>query len=918
MSEPGNRLFVRILQWVAHQVLHHPRWFFWPQVGLAILCVVYTVSRLQFSTSRNDLVSDKLHYHHIFLEFRKEFSAEDDIVVLVESENSEKNRQFIERLGARVSAEPKLFTDIFYRGDLPMLGPKALLFLDAPTLEELQARLRQYRPFLERVVTTTNLGSLFQLINRQFRAAQRATREENQTLVGALPALERIVSQARESLVRPGTPPSPGVNTLFGSGGEAERQMYLTYADGRLFLLSTRPAHRGVAGDAIERMRALVEATRVEVPGVNVGVTGGGVLELDEMNQSQVDSIMATLLSLVLVGLIFVFGYHETGRPLKAMFCLLIGLCYSMGYTTLTVGRLNILTITFAPMLVGMAIDFGVHLITRFEEELRLGVHHLLALRKAMVNTGEGIYTGAFTTAGAFFAMSFTDFAGVREMGIITGGGLLVCLVPMMTMLPVMLMKGRQNRIDRGQVDEVRAPFRERVENFLLTHPRWITVGGLVVSGLCFTQFARVPFDYDLRNLQSKGLPAVVYEKKLMDSTPRSVLFGAVVASNAVEAMRLQSHLTNLATVADVDSIAPLLVQDQAPKLKLIEAIRKDLETLRFPEPSETLPDLTDLGQTLTYLQSYLGQAADAVQSEPGETNLLARLRSLRTEIGSLRTQLAHGDRRRNQLKLAAFERAFFEDLRSTFSTLQSQDATSALRVEDLPDPIRNRFVGRTGMFLLQVYPKIDVWVRTNQLAFVGELRKVVPDVTGDPVQLLEYTTLLKESYQNAAWYALAAMVVLVFLQFRSLTAVFLAHVPVVSAGIWLVGLMGVFGVPFNPANIMTLPLVVGIGVTYGVHILTRFAEERNPAILAKSTGKAVLVSGLTTVAGFGSLILAKHQGIVSLGFVMSVGVAAAMLGGLVSLPALLMLGRRTPDGVKKEPSDTNARVSLGREEPRL
>ncbi len=919
MSEPGeNRLFVRLLQRLAHAVLRYPRWFFWPQVALALLCVGYTAMRLGFSTSRNDLVSDKLHYHHIFLEFRKEFAAEDDIVVLVESENPEKNRQFIERLGARLESEkpPKLFTDVFYRGDLPMLGPKALLFLDDATLGELRTRLREYRPFLNRVVGTTNLGSLFQLINRQFRTAQRATNGENESLIGTLPALERIVSQARDSLVRPGTPPSPGVNALFGSGAEAERQVYLTFAEGRLFLLSTRPASRAVAGDAIQRMRALVAETRKEVPGVNVGVTGGGVLELDEMKQSQRDSMLATLLALVLVGIIFVYGYHETGRPLKAIFCLLIGLCYSMGYTTLTVGRLNILTITFAPMLVGMAIDFGVHLITRFEEELRNGAHQKLALRKAMVNTGEGIFTGAFTTAGAFFAMSFTDFSGVREMGIITGGGLLVCLVPMMTMLPTLLLKGRQNSLDRGHRDPT-TRIRERMEHFVLRHPRIVTAVGLGLTGVCLAQFGRVEFDYDLRNMQSKGLPAVVYEKKLMDSTPRSVLFGAVVASNALDAVRLQAMLTNLPTVANVDSIAPLLVQDSGPKLAKIEEIRRDLASLRFPEPSESLPDIVDLDQTLTYLQSYLGQAAEVVRKESQDTNLLAELTGLRASIGSLRSQLHHGDRERNRRKLAAFERAFFEDLRSTFAALQSQDASTALRKEDLPEPIRNRFVGRTGKFLLQVYPKIDVWIRTNQIAFVRDLRSVVPDATGDPVQLLEYTSLLKQSYERAAWYALAAMLVLVYVQFRSLRAVLLAHVPVLLAGVWLVGLMAMFNVPFNPANIMTLPLVVGIGVTYGVHILTRFAEERNPAILAKSTGKAVLVSGLTTAAGFGSLILAKHQGIVSLGFVMSVGVAAAMIAGLLSLPALLMLFPKDARS-KKEPSDTNAQVSLGREEPRL
>lgn len=904
-ATPPTRL-VRLLHRLAQVVLHRPRWFLWPQWVLAALCVGYTGMRLHFSTSRNDLVSERLHYHRIFLDMRKEFPAGDDIVAVVESESTEKNRQFVERLGARLEAETNLFTDVFYRGDLAMLGHKALLFLDEPTLEELHGRLLEYRPFLTRVATTTNLNSLFQLMNRQFRVAGRSTNAgaDSESLVGALPALERIVAQAADCLRRPGTPPSPGVSALFG-GADSDQQVYLTFGGGQVFLLSLRQRDPDDAGPAIQRLRELLRETKLEVPGVNADITGGPVLELDEMNQSQRDSMVATLLALALVAVIFVYGYNETGRPLKAIAALLVGLCYSMGYTTLAVGRLNILTITFAPMLVGMAIDFGVHLITRYEEELRQGLSRQLAMLKAMVNTGQGIYTGAFTTAGAFFAMSFTDFSGVREMGIITGGGLLVCLIPMMTLLPVLLLRGRQNSIDRGRGDRPPGP-RERLEQFVLRRPGWITLAGLVITAAALTQFRHVYFDYDLRNMQSAGLPAVVYEKKLMQSTPRSVLFGAVVASNATEAVALQARLTNLTTVAAVDSIAPLLLADPTHRLQLIGEVKRDLAGLSFPEPTEASPRLQDLSQTLFYLQAYLGQAADAVEKEPGETNLLARLRSFRAAIGDLRAEMQQGDRAAQSAKLGAYERAFFTDLRATFRTLQQQDDTAPLRIEDLPEVIRNRFVGRTGKFLLQVYPNIDVWIRTNQAAFVQELRTLVPEVTGEPVQLLEYTTLLKESYEKAAYYAIAAMVVLVYLQFRSLKAVLLAHLPVLMAAIWLTGLMGWYGVPFNPANIMTLPLVVGVGVTYGVHILTRFAEEQDPAILAKSTGKAVLVSGLTTVAGFGSLIVAKHQGIVSLGFVMSFGVAASMLAGLLFLPALLVLLPRprplpVPGSGKKE-----------------
>src|SRR5688572_32024072 len=132
-----------------------------------------------------------------------------------------------------------------------------------------------------------------------------------------------------------------------------------------------------------------------------------------------------------------------------------------------------------------------------------------------------------------------------------------------------------------------------------------------------------------------------------------------------------------------------------------------------------------------------------------------------------------------------------------------------------------------------------------------------------------------------------------------------------------MVGMMGWQGIPFNPANIMTLPLVIGIGVTNGIHILNRFAEEHSPSILAKSTGKAVLVSGLTTIAGFGSLVLAKHQGIESLGWVMSTGVATCMLAGLTFLPAILTLMTRNGGGEKNQPSADNAQSTLGREEPR-
>jgi uncharacterized protein len=886
-----ENLAERMLHRLSDSICRHPRWYFYPQVVLFLVCVFYTVDALKFSTDRNALVGSEKLYHHNYLEFRKEFSVQDDLVAVIESDDLVKNRQFVERLAVRLEAQPEVFTNVFYKGDLKLMGPKALLFLPEDTLVEFRQTLSDFRPFIVNFSQATNLGSLFRLVNQQFRTAPQEATPETESMLKALPALERILTEATDSLNRPGLPPSPGVAALFDGGQEAEQSQYITFAQGRLYLVT---AHARVAArnfEAVEHLRAAVQATQIEVPGVNAGVTGEPVLEYDEMKQSQYDTTVATIVSLVIVAFLFIYGFSETGRPLKAMVCLLVGLGYTMGFATLVVGHLNILTITFLPMLIGLAIDFGVHLISRYEEEIRGGRSEPEALRLALVNTGMGIFTAAFTTAGAFLAMGLTDFEGIKEMGLISGGGLLICLVPMMTMLPALLLRGTQNVIDHQAVREMEK--RERIERLWLDRPGIVIGVSAVLTALSLLQFGKVYFDYNLLHLQTKGLETVALEHKLIHSATKSVLFGAVTADSLPEAVALERRLTNLSTVASVDSMAQFLSEKQDRKLELVRAVKAEVSGIEFATVDPQPVDLLDLSQTLYGLGGYLGQALTEVRKE-NDAKFEAQLLSLTTAIDRLRTTMLNGDRGKAAEKLGQFQRALLDDVRETFRSIRNQDARERLRPEDLPITLRNRFVGRSGKLLLQVYPKGDVWQRDQQEAFVRELRTVDPNVTGTPVQLYEYTTLLKDSYVEAAWYALGAIVILVLVHFRNLSSVVLSLLPVALGACWMAGLMGLLGIPFNPANIMTLPLVIGIGVTSGIHILNRFSEEENPSILAKSTGKAVLISALTTIAGFGSLMLAAHQGIESLGYVMSIGTATCMIAALTFLPAMLnvLVGR--------------------------
>ncbi|MGO8929701.1 MAG: MMPL family transporter [Limisphaerales bacterium] len=902
-----DTVFARLLHRLARAVCYHPRWFVYPQICLALAGALYAADRLKLDMNRDHLVGPKLRQERLFLKYRKEFPQADELVVVVQSGRRERNRQFVERLAARVAPETNLFTGLFYKGDLATFGPKALLLVPTEDLEEMRRVLHEYRPLIQEFAQATNLNSLFGLVNKQFRTAPAATNATTETLIQHIPFLQRLIEQARQCLLGSGMPPSPGVETLFAGGEQAEQSTYLAFDQGRVYLLTVQPPSEALAAKAIEELRRLISATQFDVPGVNVGLTGEPVLEYDEMREAGRDSMAASIVALVLCSVIFIVAYGQVWRPFKAALCLLVGMGYCLGFTTLAIGHLNILTIIFAPMLIGLAMDFGIHLISRYEEEMRDRRTETEAIERATAFTGQGMITGGATMAAAFLAMALTDFKGMWEMGIIAGCGVLLCLVPMMTCLPLLLRRGRQNQLDHqiGRAGQRRL----QIELLWLRQPTlvaWLTLL-LCVAAVC--EFNRVHFDYDLLHLQSPGLSSVIYEKTLIAATGSSALYSEVVADSAAQAREYEEKIRRLAAVADVKSAADYVTPDQGRKLELIRSIKAELALIHFAPMDRNPVQLEPLSATLYNLAGYLWLAEVLVHES--NSALARQLVSLHDAISELRVVMLSG-RAGIGRQLTRFQQAFFADLHQTLEAIKMQDATEPLTVRDLPLALREHFIGTTGKYLLQVYARKDLWHHENQQEFLRELEKVVPadKVTGTPSQLYQYTTLLKNSYVQAAGYALVAIIFAVWFRFRSLVAVVLALLPVVIGTTWLLGLMGLAGIPFNPANIMALPLMVGIGVTNGIQILNRFAEEQEPSILAKSTGKAVLVSGLTAIAGFGSLMLASHQGIKSLGEVMSVGIAACMAAALMVLPALLRLCMHW--GWTIGPAGRHGRKSLG------
>ena len=290
MTAIGHTVFAGALRRIARLVIRFPKLLIATQLILMAVCAVYTCFHLQFDMSRDNLVGADKKYHQVFMNFQKEFPVQDQLAVVVESESPDRNRQFVERLAAKLALETNLLQDIFYKGDLASLGPKALLFVPLEDLKEMNQQLVVYKPFINQFTEATNLNSFFELINKQFRTAKNETNAENNALLGAIPALQRIISQATETLSRPGHPVSPGVNALFGAGAEAQQRMYITFATNQIYLVTARTRSGELIPQAVQRVRALLAQTEMEVPGLNVGLTGEPVLDYDEMVQSQKDS----------------------------------------------------------------------------------------------------------------------------------------------------------------------------------------------------------------------------------------------------------------------------------------------------------------------------------------------------------------------------------------------------------------------------------------------------------------------------------------------------------------------------------------------------------------------------------------------------------------------------------------------------
>jgi predicted RND superfamily exporter protein len=496
---------------------------------------------------------------------------------------------------------------------------------------------------------------------------------------------------------------------------------YLVSDDGRLLFLLLNPEETegDFAGskNAIEGIRAIVRELEPDFPAIKVGMTGGEVISSDEMFTTHSDVKHASKYALAGVTLLFILFYRRVTEPLLAVFTLMVSIAWAMGYTTLAVGHLNIISVVFTTILIGLGIDFGIHILGRYREERRLGNASCLAMRNTLQQTGRGNLTGAVTTAIAFGAMVFTDFVGIVELGIIAAGGIVLCLLGMVLLLPALISIEERWRKPVYSLPE-RVIKRDAVFEKMYSHYYviiFVSLGLLIGCGYISKDLY---FDYNLLNMQARGIEAVQYEMKIIENAKRASWNAALVADNIEDAKEKYRVLKAMPSVGKVESLLTAIPENQEARIRDVNALAPLIDPFQVDKADEPF-SLQAIRATMKKIRFKLRKKEkEGEQDDVYEASRQAR---------RLDEALEKTDPENATKRLEGLSRTLFVDYRKKIADLKRSVHPVPVKVKDLPQDLKDRFVSADSKYLLLVYPSINIWEREAMENFCTKCGGSIP-----------------------------------------------------------------------------------------------------------------------------------------------------------------------------------------------
>lgn len=849
-------------------------------LALSGASLFYAAGNLGINTSTGDMISKDVPYRRGWEDFKRAFPLlVDTIVVVVDGESADIAEDSAAALARRLEAEKGLFRDVYWPGGDPFFRQNGLLYLDRDELTTLTDRLADAQPLLAELIADNSLRGLMEVLTEAAREIVKGTEAG-----GGFARLFDAMAATFEAATKRRPHKLGWQEVMAGEGGDASdrRRIIIVQAaarDGEL-LLGT---------GAIARIRALSdELGLVPANGVRVRLTGSVPLDYEELLSAAKGAAGAAIISVFLVAILLFAGLRSPRLVLATLATLLMGLVWTAAFATLAVGHLNLISVGFAVLFVGLGVDFGIHFALRYREAVIEGADHASALREAAAGVGNALTLCAVAAAIGFFSFTGTDFVGLSELGVISGSSMFIALLANLTLMPAFLTlsplkPGRQGTL---AADALAA----RVPGWLETQVRLkagkVLLGALVLGIAAALASTQVRFDFDPLHLKDPDSESVATFIELQRDDRTQGLSLSVLRGSLAEAVALAARLEGLEAVDSTRTLADFVPKDQDEKLAIID----DMALLLAPvlEAGTPKPAPTDAERraALTRFRAALGRLAKAA----ARPSLIDSAKRLAAAIEAFE---AKGAGRGAGLK--GIEDRLLATLPARLDRLRTSMMAQKIALEDLPGTLRNREVATDGRYRVEIFPAEDITGNRALRRFVAAVKEVAPDATGGPVVILGAGDAVSGAMRRAVLTAFAAICILLLVVLRSVIDALLVLAPLVLAALLAVATAVALGLPFNFANIIVLPLLLSLGVASGIHLVMRARSEAAGAKLTDtSTPSAVVFSALTTIGSFGTLALSAHRGTASMGALLTIAIFFTLLCTLIVLPALMaMVGRR-------------------------
>jgi uncharacterized protein len=831
-------------------------------VGICALTYVlftYTVDNLTINTNTTDMLSEELPFRQHYIAYKEAFPQDSDLItVVVEATTPDRADVAALALAARLRQLREHVEKIYDFAGEPFFRRNGLLYRDVEELEKLADRLSQAQGLLGALSDDTSLRGLSGVLG----LAIDDLRDGNEPIGD----LEKVFGRVADVVAA----------RRAGEFKELSWQSMMSDAapkpsDLRRFLqvrVNADWSSLSPAAPAMDAIRATArEMGLTPENGVRVRLTGGLALSTEELSSVFEGAKTASLLSLAMVSLCLFFGLRSAVLVGATIVTLVCGLIWTAGFATFAVGHLNLLSVAFAVLFIGLGVDFSIHFALRYAEETQGAPDRATALRRAAMGVGGAMTLCAVSAAIGFYAFLPTAYLGLAELGLISGTSMFIALFMSLTLLPAVLAVVPL-RVRPASPETEAAPASE----FFSRHGGKVSVAVAVLAFGAAWMTPQVRFDFDPLNLQDPNTESLQTTLELIRDSETSPKTISIIRPSLEEARALATKLAALEEVAKAVSVSNFVPGDQTDKLAIIGDLGFILLPVFDTAAKKPLPSVTE---ELTALVA-LSEKLSGLSPDKEAVRLRRELKAFLTGA-------------KDDAAVTALRDALLGLYPRLVGQLRTALEAREVGLSNIPTELRERFLSAGGIARIEVTPAFSVEDNTALRRFIEAVQTIAPKATDSPVVILEASRAVVDAILQAAVTAGVLILLMLFGLLRSLRDTLLVFYPLVVAGSMTVATAVLFDLPFNFANVIVLPLLMGLGVASGIHLVMRSRDAvTGVSLLSTSTPRAVTFSALTTILSFGSLAVSTHRGTASMGILLTIAIGFTLLGGLVALPALM------------------------------